>query len=130
MTKKQAKPKLRVWTMPGELAIPFLAAVRLMERTVNPAFDFLLRCNHCGGTTVKAVRSVKKAHVLIGFQCQNDDCKEVVKFAEPIDFKSSTFPARLKDQPDSAIIPPASSKTSKPDTKWIDEAFKLVMEDE
>lgn len=128
MAKKQ---ELTVWTLPADLVIPFLAAVRLMERTANPAFDFLMRCNSCKQVNVRAVRSVKDPHSIIGYQCQVEECGTTIKFERKLDFRAPDFPARLKDVPESALVEPTNVKPKvTPDPKWIDEAFEIVMHDE
>lgn len=124
------KKKLTVWTLPEELVIPFLAAVRMMERTVNPAFDFLLRCNACKQIMVKPVRSVKDKNSIIGFQCGIEDCGQTIKFGRKMNFKAPDFPTRLYGVPESGLIEPEGIWAKvKPDPNWVDDAFKILMEE-
>lgn len=129
MTKK--RQKLEVWTLPEDLVLPLLAAVRLMERTINPAFDFIFRCNKCGEMDVKEVKSAKGDGTTIGIRCEADGCGQVIKFGRKLDLNASDFPARLKSSPDSALVPPGEEKSKvTASNKWIQEAFTLVLGDD
>ena len=128
MAKKQ---ELTVWGLPEELVLPLLAAVRLMERTINPAFDFVLRCNKCGGMEVESVQSVKDDGTTIGIRCKADGCGQVIKFGRKLDKTAPDFPARLLAIPDSALTAPGDDKPRlTPNKKWTQDAFTLVLGDE
>ena len=118
--------KKRVWLLPEDLVLPMLAAVRLLEKSMNPAFDFVLRCNQCGQMNVQSVASVKDKDVTIGIACNTEGCGEVIKFERKLDRNDSDFPARLQKVPDSALTPPAG-KTKKTSPKWIADAFRIVL---
>ena len=116
-----------VYELPEDLTMPLLAAVRLMERTINPAFSFVLRCLNCGEYRVKAVASKKAAKTIIGLQCFNPECKRTIKFVRPLSWDADDFPERLRQQPPSALKEPDKSKAKVvTDPKWIDDAFDIV----
>lgn len=124
-----SKKKLRVWKLPAELSIPYLAAFRLIERSVNPAFDLILRCNNCGGMNNAVVSSVNRKSKKIGIQCSNKNCGQTLKFEEPIDVEAKGFPDRLRKAPESALVPPKGAKKTKPDPEWTDEVFGIVFDE-
>ncbi len=114
-----------VYEMPEELTMPLLAAVRLLERTLNPAFSFVLRCLSCGKYEVGPVASVKDEGSIIGLQCAS--CKRTIKFTRPLRFDADDFPDRLRKQPASALTEPGKGKAKVTmDPKWLNDAFDLV----
>ncbi len=99
-----AKKNLTVYLLPKRWVIPFLAAYRVMERSLNPAFTFILRCAKCGkmgGDKVKYVMSRKNPEAIIGLQCEN--CGQTVKLEGMIDPKSKGFPKRLRKEHPSVL---------------------------
>lgn len=116
-----------VFELPEELTIPLLAAIRLMERAVNPAYQFVLRCGNCGNYIIRPVGSVKGDGKIIGLQCFDQECKRTIKFAKPLDWTADDLPERLRHQPATALTEPGKSKAKVvADPKWIADAFKLV----
>ena len=120
-------PEFEVYELPEELTVPLLAAIRLMERTINPAFSFVLRCLNCGEYVIKSVKSKKDPSSIIGLQCHNTECKRTIKFARPLRLDADDIPERLRQQPASALKEPGKAKAKvKTDPKWIDDAFDIV----
>jgi hypothetical protein len=94
-----------VFTMPKEWCYAFLAAWRTFERSMNPAFYFLIRCGNCGATgspKVQPVKSKKKPTAVLGIQCQQ--CKTALKFEGLIDSKADDFPQRLLNPPRNTVL--------------------------
>ena len=120
-------PDFEVYELPEDLTMPLLAAVRLMERTINPAFSFVLRCLNCGEYQIKSVASKKDPKTIIGLQCHNDECKRTIKFARPLRWDADDLPERLRQQPVSALKEPGKEKARVvTDPKWINDAFDIV----
>ena len=94
---------LRIYTLPEVWALPLVAAWRTFEKTINPAFKFVLYCVNCGEANAEIVRSRKAKDAIIGIQCQADDCGQTIKFEVPIDPEAEDFPARLESFPPSAL---------------------------
>ena len=109
-----SKKNLRIWTLPKEWVMNFVAAWRTFERTVNPAFQFLLRCTNCHQVgSAQFVKSVK-GEGLIGLQCQTSNCGQTIKFGRKIGTNDPDFPERfisdpptVLDSPDGDIADPA-----------------------
>lgn len=126
MAKK--KEELHVWTLPEEMVIPLLAAWRLLERGINPAFDFLMRCNKCGKMSAETVRSIKDDTAFIGIRCKTEGCGQVVKFGRQMRIDDPDMPERLKTPPKSVLIPPEGGKPpSVAKEEWVAEAFEFVI---
>lgn len=87
--------------MPKQWAYPFVSAWRVFERTLNPAFSFIIRCLNCGATKVQFVMSTKNPKALLGLECAS--CLQTIKFEELIDPDAEDFPARLRTHPDSVL---------------------------
>ena len=125
---KKKKEDLQVWTLPEEMVIPLLAAWRLLERGINPAFDFLMRCNKCGEMGAESVQSVKNDGSFIGIRCKTEGCGQVVKFGRPMSVEDSDMPERLKTSPKSVLIPPDGGEpVSVASEEWVAETFKFVI---
>lgn len=116
-------PEFEVFEMPEDLVQPTVAALRVFERSLNPAFLVVLRCGKCGGYGAQPVASRKKDRAFIGVQCTNDECKRTIKFGRPIDFEEATMPARLKHKPDSAL-----EGKVKAEKRWTKLVFDITLE--
>lgn len=94
-----------IWVMPKDWVMNFVAAWRVFERTLNPAFYFLLQCGKCKliNKQIRVVKSVK-TNELIGMECTN--CGQTIKFGRKIGLDSEDFPTRLAPVPDSVLIDP------------------------
>lgn len=83
----------------------FVAAWRVFERTLNPAFYFIIKCGKCGQNgTAQFVKSTTMAGTLIGMECSN--CGQTLKFARKIGLNDPDFPSRLEPKPQSVLIDP------------------------
>lgn len=94
----------KVHTMPKQWGYPFAAAWRVFERTLNPAFIFLIKCTNCGSTgppSIGFVMSKKKPKAMLGLECGN--CLQTVKFSGLIDPEAEDFPARLLTKPGTVL---------------------------
>lgn len=130
---------LEVHVMPEEFILPFIAAWRVLERCINPIFSFPVRCNKCGKNSeaqhsqgpafVLSKKTKKDKPVLIGIQCQTENCDMVIKFETPISSGDKDFPQRLAGYPDSVLQGPNGKK--KPiDRKDLDVIESLLQLDE
>jgi hypothetical protein len=126
-----AKKQFEVYELPEDLTMPLLAAVRLLERSINPAFSFVLRCLNCSQYRVKPVASASGDGSVIGLQCHNPDCLRTIKFLRPLRWDADDLPERLRQQPASALKAPKDKKAKvTPAPEWIEDAFNLVQPDE
>ncbi len=90
-----------VHLMPKTWAYPFVSAWRVFERTLNPAFTFVIRCEACGATESRFVMSTKVPKALLGLECKS--CLQTIKFEDIIDPDAEDFPARLLTHPDTVL---------------------------
>ena len=105
--------KLRVWLMPKDWVINFIAAWRVFERTMNPAFHFLIKCANCGAIgQVEMVHSKNEEGMLIGMQCLTDDCGQTLKFGRKIGVNSPDFPERLAEVGESVLTDPQGEEAA------------------
>ncbi len=90
-----------VHLMPKTWAYPFVSAWRVFERTLNPAFTFVIRCSACGAKKAHFVMSTKTPNALLGLECKS--CLLTIKFEDVIDPDAEDFPVRLLTKPDSVL---------------------------
>ena len=112
------RDKLRLFELPEEYTDSFVAAYRVMEKTVNPAFYIVFHCAKCGASKAQFVHSVKNESVIIGIQCRSPGCGQTIKFMRPIDRHAPDFPDRLKDYPKSALE--SENQAGEPDAETIE----------
>ena len=127
--------KMKIHILPEELVLPFVAAWRVLEKSVNPVFSFPMKCNSCGKMSENTqsqgpafVLSNKQKNgmpVLIGIQCKTEGCDMVVKFEKPISPGDESFPARLQKYPKSALSEP-DGVPGKISTKGLEEIKTLL----
>lgn len=94
---------LRVYEMPNEWVETFAAAWRVMEKSLNPAFWFLMKCGKCGeigDKHIDFVKAKKKKGAILGMQCE---CGQTIKFVGYLNPASDTFPARLRKKTKSVL---------------------------
>lgn len=114
--------ELEVWTLPEDLVLPLIAAWRVMEKSLNPAFSFPMKCSKCGKLSdanknqgPQFTRSKKERNgfpIIIGIKCQTENCTMVIKFERPISPGDPDFPQRLKRYPASALTDPEGAEGS------------------
>lgn len=110
-----AKKNLKLYTLPEEWSYPLVASWRVFEKTLNPAFFFILRCGNCEEMNSDFVYSVKSNEVAIGIQCQTEGCGQTLKFDGKIDANADDFPERLRAPRPSSVLTGPDGK--KPKTK-------------
>jgi len=120
-----------IWQMPKRWVLPFIASWRVFERTLNPAFYFLIKCAKCGTTgspKVRTVRSNKRDEVLIGIECS--ECGNTLKFEGAADPEAPEFPDRLKgSRADSVLTPPDEEEPEwVHDLDDLDDYMELVLD--
>lgn len=126
-----AKDKRTIWTLPTRWGLPFLAAWRTFEKTINPAFVFIIRCANCGASgkdRVRFVKSVKTPSAVIGIECNS--CKQTLKFEDGIDSEAPDFPDRLRGpRADSILEPPNKPgfEDALPDLDELDDITDLLL---
>jgi len=121
---------LQVYTLNSEWTLTFLAAWRTLEKTINPAMQFLIRCAECKQFSIDVVRSVKDENVVIGLQCQTNNCGVTIKFEKPIDPSADDFPERFrKDRPSSELTAPKGKK-AKANKAYYEELTEILLESE
>jgi hypothetical protein len=113
---------LRVYTLPEEMVLPFVASWRTMERSINPVFKMVMYCSACqkptsseGNQGPQFVLSKKQKNgmpIIIGIQCKTEGCDMVIKFENPISPGDSHFPSRFQKYPPTALVDP-TGKTGK-----------------
>lgn len=106
--------KRRVHLLPKSWTLPFTAAWRTFERTLNPAFSFLIKCENCGAVghpDVTFVASKKNPKAVLGLECTK--CLTTIKFEGTIDGDHREFPKRLKERALSVLQ--IDGKTAKDD---------------
>lgn len=131
-----SKKDLEIWVLPKEMVLPLVAAWRTLEKSINPAINFILQCSKCGkGTATDGsqgptfILSVKKKNdmpVLIGLQCKTEGCTMVVKFEKPISPADPDFPSKLQKYPATALTDPNGKTGSKVSTKALETVTKLL----
>lgn len=97
------KPK-NLFEMSRQWVLPFVASWRTFEKTLNPAFYFVLRCGECGAfgsDFIKTIKSKKKGSAILGLQCT--ECQQTLKFEGLADPDADDFPQRLRNTPLSAL---------------------------
>lgn len=105
--------ELEVWILPEDMVLPFLAAFRTLEKSVNPVFTFPMKCSKCnkfsdgtgsqGPTFVKSKKKKRDFDVVIGIKCETEGCNMVIKFERPISPGDDDFPQRLKAYPKTSL---------------------------
>lgn len=109
------KTKRKVHLLPRSWVYPFTAAFRTFEKTLNPAFSFLMKCEDCGAAgfpNVQFVHSKKNPKAVIGMECTK--CLNTIKFEGTIDGDAEDFPARLMTRAYSVLQ--LNGKKAKDDT--------------
>ena len=126
---------LKVHTLPKELVLPFVAAWRTLEKSLNPVFSMIMRCSSCGKMSdnnhtqgPSFILSKKKKNgmpIIIGLQCMTEDCDMVIKFEEPISPGDNNFPSRLQSFPKTALSE-AGGTPGKISTKGLEDIKSLL----
>lgn len=127
----ETKKDRKLFVLAERWGIAFTAAWRTMERTVNPAFYFLLKCSGCGSIgapTIRFVKSKKRENAIIGLECTS--CLTTVKFDGMLDPSDESFPARLLERPASVLAMPGGKplKDGEPPEEYVE--MMLSPEDE
>lgn len=116
-----------VYEMPEDWTTNFVAAWRVFERTLNPAFGFLLKCGNCGALgkpEIDFVMSKKNEKAVLGIECSK--CLTTIKFNGTIDPTQQSFPKRLLTKTKSVLR--LDGKETKGDFK-PDGYLELMLDD-
>lgn len=127
---------LNIWTLDEDMVLPFVAAWRILERSINPAMSLIIKCNKCGKMStaqqdqgpnfVVSKKQKKGLPVLIGIQCQTDGCGQVIKLGRPVSPADQDFPSRLQKRPPSALTDPHGKTGKKLTSKGLEEVQVLL----
>lgn len=124
-----AKPKEReVAVLPSEWTLSMVSAWRVFERSLNPSFSFLIKCNKCGEVghpMVTFVMSKKNEKAILGMECTS--CLNTLKFEGTIDGSAEDFPQFLKGQGKSVLTIDGDEPG---DYEQPDEYLEMMFDDE